>query len=88
MPGYLFTYKKFKKNYEIPIAREHDEEILKKLKMIIEPFVLRRTKKEVLKELPDKTTIVLNNEMQEEQERIGEEESLVVKLARSRRRGR
>ena len=38
--------------------------------MIIEPFVLRRTKKEVLKELPDKTTIVLNNEMQEEQEKI------------------
>lgn len=70
MPGYLFSYKKFKKNYEIPITREHDEEILKKLKMIIEPFVLRRTKKEVLKELPDKTTIVLNNEMQEEQEKI------------------
>ena len=70
MPGYLFTYKKFKKNYEIPIVREHDEEMLKKLKMIIEPFVLRRTKKEVLKELPDKTTIILNNEMLEEQEKI------------------
>lgn len=70
MPGYLFTYKKFKKNYEIPITREYDEEILTKLKMIIEPFILRRTKKEVLKELPDKTTIVLNNEMQEEQEKI------------------
>ena len=70
MTGYLFTYKKFKKNYEIPIVREHDEEMLKKLKMIIEPFVLRRTKKEVLKELPDKTTIILNNEMLEEQEKI------------------
>ena len=70
MPGYLFTYKKFKSNYEIPITRDQDEEILNKLKMIIEPFVLRRTKKEVLKELPDKTTIVLNNEMQEEQEKI------------------
>ena len=70
MPGYLFTYKKFKKNYEIPITREHDEEILNKLKMIIEPFILRRTKKDVLKELPDKTTIVLNNEMQEEQEKV------------------
>lgn len=70
MPGYLFTYKKFKSNYEIPITREHDEEALKKLKMIIEPFVLRRTKKEVLKELPDKTTIVLNNEMLEEQEKV------------------
>ena len=70
MPGYLFTYKKFKTNYEVPIAKEHNDEILNKLKMIIEPFVLRRTKKEVLKELPDKTTIVLNNEMQEEQEKI------------------
>ena len=70
MPGYLFTYKKFKNNYEIPITRENDENILNKLKMIIEPFVLRRTKKEVLKELPDKTTIILNNEMQEEQEKI------------------
>lgn len=70
MPGYLFTYKKFKKNYEVPITREHDEETLKKLKMIIEPFILRRTKKEVLKELPDKTMIILNNEMLEEQEKI------------------
>ena len=70
MPGYLFTYKKFKNNYEIPIARDHNEEILKKLKMIIEPFILRRTKKDVLKELPDKTTMVLNNEMQEEQEKV------------------
>ena len=70
MPGYLFTYKKFKKNYEIPITRENDTEVLNKLKMIIEPFILRRTKKEVLKELPDKTTIVLNNEMTEEQEKI------------------
>jgi len=70
MPGYLFTYKKFKSNYEIPITKDQNQEVLEKLKMIIEPFVLRRTKKEVLKELPDKTTIVLNNEMQEEQEKI------------------
>ena len=70
MPDYLLSYKRFKKNYEIPIVREHDEAILKKLKMIIEPFILRRTKKEVLKELPDKTTIVLNNEMVEEQQKI------------------
>lgn len=70
MPGYLFTYKKFKTNYEIPITRDHDEVAMTKLKMMIEPFVLRRTKKEVLKELPDKTTMILNNEMTEEQEKI------------------
>ncbi len=70
MPGYLFSYKKFKKNYEVPIVLKKDDEAMQKLKMLIEPFVLRRTKKEVLKELPDKSTIVLNNEMTEEQEKV------------------
>ena len=70
MPGYLFTYKKFKKDFEMPIVKENDDKALNKLKMLIEPFVLRRTKKEVLKELPDKLTSILNNEMTEEQEKI------------------
>lgn len=70
MPGYLFSYKKFKQNFEMPITRENDERVLNKLKMLIEPFILRRTKKEVLKELPDKATSILNNEMLEEQEKI------------------
>ena len=70
MPGYLFTYKKFKTRFELPIIRQEDKEAFKKLKMIVQPFVLRRTKEEVLKELPNKTTIVLNNEMTEEQNKI------------------
>ena len=67
MPGYLFRYKKFKELYEMPIVRDNDSGAMKKLKTLIEPFILRRTKKEVLTELPDKTITVLNNEMQEEQ---------------------
>lgn len=67
MPGYLYSYKKFKEIYELPIVRENNEYAMKKLKMLIEPFILRRTKKEVLTELPDKTISVLNNEMQGEQ---------------------
>ena len=70
MPGYLFTYKKFKQNYEMPIMKDEDKNVFKKLKMIVQPFVLRRTKEEVLKELPNKTTTVLNNEMLEEQNKI------------------
>ena len=70
MPGYLFKYKKFKELYEIPIIKENDENSMNKLKMLIEPFVLRRIKKDVLTELPDKTVTVLNNEMQEEQLKI------------------
>ena len=70
MPGYLFTYKKFKKDFETPIIKDKNDKKLNNLKMLIEPFVLRRTKKEVLKELPDKLTSVVNNEMTEEQEKI------------------
>lgn len=70
MPGYLFTYKKFKNMYEAPIVKDQDESATEKLKLLIQPFVLRRTKQEVLTELPDKTVTVLNNEMNEEQNKI------------------
>ena len=70
LPGYLYSYKKFKELYEVPIVKDENKQALNKLKMLIEPFVLRRTKKEVLTELPDKTISVLNNEMQGEQLKI------------------
>ena len=70
MPGYLFSYKQFKTMYEVPIVKDNDEKSMAKLKMLIEPFILRRSKKEVLTELPDKTITVLNNEMEEEQRNI------------------
>ena len=70
MPGYLFQYKKFKTMYETPIVKEENQDAMSKLKMLIEPFVLRRTKKEVLTELPEKTITVLNNTMNAEQEKI------------------
>lgn len=70
MPGYLDSYKKFRNLYEIPIVKDEDTRALDKLKMLIEPFVLRRTKKEVLTELPEKSVAVLNNEMKEEQRNI------------------
>lgn len=70
MPEYLFTYRKFKELYEMPIVKDEDKKAMKKLKMLIEPFILRRIKEEVLTELPDKTITVLNNEMQDEQQKL------------------
>ena len=70
MPGYLFGYSKFKRNYELPIVKEQDAFALSRLKMLIEPFVLRRNKKEVLTELPEKTVSILYNEMEEEQRNL------------------
>ena len=70
MPGYLFGYKKFKEEFEVPIVKENDEYAMHKLKMLISPFILRRNKKDVLTELPEKTITVLNNQMSDEQESI------------------
>ena len=70
MPGYLFSYRKFKELYETPIVKGEDGYSMKKLKMLIEPFILRRIKEDVLTELPDKTITILNNEMEDEQKRI------------------
>ena len=70
MPGYLFTYKKFKQLYEVPIIKDEDINSINKLKMMIEPFILRRVKKDVLKELPEKSITILNSEMEDEQLKI------------------
>ena len=70
MAGYLFSYSKFKKEFQREIVKYNDENKLQKLKTMIEPFILRRTKKQVLTELPDKTITVLNNEMEGEQQKI------------------
>ena len=54
MPGFLGGAEKFKKRYEIPITKFQDKEQLAKLSSRILPFVLRRLKKDVIKDLPDK----------------------------------
>lgn len=70
MPGYLYSYSKFKKKFEEPILKEQDKESMQKLKDIISPFILRRIKKDVLTELPDKTITIMKNEMEDEQLKI------------------
>jgi SNF2 family DNA or RNA helicase len=51
----------------VPIVKDNDTTLVNRLKKLIGPFILRRIKKDVLTELPDKTITVLNNEMQGEQ---------------------
>ena len=70
MPGYLYNYNKFKKKFEEPILKFEDKEALERLKRLISPFVLRRVKKDVLTELPEKSITIMKNEMEPEQEKI------------------
>ncbi len=70
MPGFLQGYSKFSETYEKPIMRAGDEGRLSELKRRIQPFVLRRMKKEVLPELPDKIETMRMAEMTKKQEKI------------------
>ena len=70
MPGFLFTYQKFKKTFETPIVRDGSREALERLHRMIGPFLLRRLKRDVLKELPSKMETVLYSRMEGEQKRI------------------
>lgn len=54
MPGFLFDYAKFRDEIETPIVQNNDTEAMTRLQRMIRPFVLRRLKKEVLRDLPDK----------------------------------
>jgi SNF2 family DNA or RNA helicase len=54
MPGFLYGYKRFREEFEIPVVQDGEEEAMRRLQKLISPFVLRRLKKEVLKDLPDK----------------------------------
>lgn len=70
MPDYLYPYSFFLQEYEKPIVKDHDEEKQMKLKKLVEPFILRRNKKDVLKELPDKVEHTLSIAFSEEEEKL------------------
>lgn len=70
MPGYLHSYAKFSDLYERPIVKENDMEASIELKKLIEPFILRRMKKDVLTELPDKIESTISYEFNDEEKKL------------------
>ncbi len=70
MPGYLMTHTKFVKNYEQPIAKTEDNKALNDLNKHVRPFILRRLKSQVVKELPPKIEHKLIVEMGDEQKKV------------------
>lgn len=59
MPGYLHSYNYFRKKFEEDIVNGNDEKATQRLKKMVEPFILRRTKTQVLTELPEKQETAL-----------------------------
>ena len=70
MPGYLPPYKSFCSRFEKPIVQEEDQTAVRRLNQLTGPFILRRMKSDVLKELPPKTENVYRIELEEEQRKL------------------
>lgn len=66
-PGLLGSIQKFSENYATPIERFQDKEKRTQLRHLIQPFILRRKKNDVLHELPEKTEITLTVELSPEE---------------------
>lgn len=67
MPGFLGSYPDFRKKYELPIVKEQDKEAEDQLANMIIPFILRRLKKDVLRDLPDKDEEIVPVKMNKKQ---------------------
>lgn len=70
MPGYLFNHTRFATKYETPIVKNADKTALEQLGRHIRPFILRRMKRDVLKELPEKVESKISCEMTEQQAKL------------------
>ena len=70
MPGFLYSSQEFSGRYEIPIMKEQDEEATERLRKMTGPFILRRCKKDVLKDLPAKLEEVRYARLSGEQQKI------------------
>jgi SNF2 family DNA or RNA helicase len=66
-PGLLGNLKSFNERFVTPIEKGKDEFKMQQLKAIIKPFVLRRTKDQVAKDLPEKTEQIIYCQMTDEQ---------------------
>lgn len=69
-PGLLGSLNSFKNNFATAVDTMEDKEKLAQLRDILKPFILRRTKEQVAKELPEKTEMILYCEMEKAQREI------------------
>jgi superfamily II DNA or RNA helicase len=69
-PGMLGTMEFFKQEFAIPIDKLGEKEQKEHLRRLLFPFILRRTKEQVAKDLPDKIEMILFCEMGDEQRKI------------------
>jgi SNF2 family DNA or RNA helicase len=80
-PSMFGSMDNFNQYYGSPIQKYNDKEVTAELRKKIYPFILRRLKKDVLKELPDKIEQVLYVEMSDAQKKLYEQRRMFYKEA-------
>ena len=79
MPGYLYGYDTFRSEFVAPIVKFADQESLERLKRMTSPFILRRLKENVLKDLPDKLEESYYVKLEGEQQKLYDAQVLHMK---------
>jgi len=69
-PGMLGSIEFFRQEFAIPIDKFGEPDRKEHLRKLLYPFILRRTKEQVARDLPDKTETILFCEMEEEQRKV------------------
>ncbi|HZZ76520.1 MAG TPA: SNF2-related protein, partial [Puia sp.] len=69
-PGMLGSIEFFRQEFAIPIDKFGEPDRKDHLRKLLFPFILRRTKEQVAKDLPDKTETILFCEMEDEQRKV------------------
>jgi superfamily II DNA or RNA helicase len=70
LPGYLGTAVDFRERYETPLTKQPEPKLMERLRQRVRPFFLRRTKEEVLTELPPKLEFPTLCELTDEQREV------------------
>lgn len=73
VPGLLGSFNRFSERFVLPIERDKDREQQRLLKRIVSPFILRRTKADVLSELPEKTEMTVKVELSDAEKALYEQ---------------
>jgi len=76
-PGLLGSSEQFQQRFALPIQRDQDRQVRQQLKRLVQPFLLRRTKTQVLSELPPRIEVTVPVT-------LSDEEALLYEAARQR----
>ena len=70
MPGFLYDYSQFQSEFEVPIVKNDDDAARERLRKMTSPFILRRRKRDVLKDLPEKLEEIRYANMEDKQRQL------------------